>query len=242
MLPFDVSTEHTFEFVTRSMPEGRLRLLEVGCGRGDLALRLRGEGHEIVGVEHSADEAEAARARGLDVRTADFVTFRDEPFDAVLFTRSLHHIPELTEAVARSASLLKPGGLLVAEEFDVEHVDRETAAWFYRVEALLVAAKAIPEGHDAGASDPLARWELDHREHGLLHAGAALIAAVAGRFELAPVDRPCYLFRHFCRRLRESPECHPLARRLLAAEERLVQRGAVLPLGLRLVAKKRSPA
>jgi SAM-dependent methyltransferase len=237
--PFDLSTAQTHDFVRRSLPGGALRLLEVGCGRGELALRLRAEGHEVIGVEISEEAARAARAAGVDAREADFLQFEEDPFDAVLFTRSLHHIARLPEAVERAHALLVPGGLLVAEELDVEHVDRPTVAWFYGLQALLAAADALAYDPRTGPGDPLERWEREHRRHGPLHPGRALLAEVERRFELVSVERPPYLYRSFCWKLREGAEGWRLAHEVLAAEERLVRKGALLPVGLRLVGRRK---
>lgn len=236
--PFELSISQTFAFVKRTLRGGPLRLLEVGCGRGELALRMREEGHEVIGVEVSGEAVQVGRAAGLDVREADFLRFEEEPFDAVLFTRSLHHIGRLPEAVERAHALLVPGGLLVAEEFDVENVDQATAAWFYSLQALLAAAEALAYDPPTGSTDPLQRWEEDHREHTPFHPGKALLAAVESRFELMFVERPPYLYRSFCWKLREGAEGWRLANEILATEERLLQEGALLPVGLRFVGRK----
>jgi SAM-dependent methyltransferase len=238
MKPMDLATDQTFAFVRRFLPEDRLRVLEVGCGRGELAGKLRESGYEITGVELSPECVQSARAAGLDVRQADFLGFEEEPFDAVLFTRSLHHLSPLSDAIARARILLKPGGLLIAEEFDVEHVDRPTAVWFYRAQALLVAAEALHYDPPTGPADPLARWEQDHLEHAPLHPGEALISAVKNRFDLLVVERPGYLFRYFCGKLQNDAAGGRLAEEIFQAEDHLIRDHRLMSVGLRLVAKR----
>jgi SAM-dependent methyltransferase len=239
MIPFNLSIDQTVAFVERVLPGGSLRLLEVGCGRGEVVRQLRARGHEIIGVELSAEDVQLARAEGMEVYEADFLQFTEDPFDAVLFTRSLHHIAGLSEAVARARDLLKPGGLLLVEDFAVERADRRTAAWFYHVQAVLVAAEALLHDPHPGPADPLVRWERDHLHDPPLHTGEELVAAVEDRFNILLVERPCYLYRYFCGKLREDTEGCRLANEVFAIESRLVSEGSLHPVGLRLVAKKK---
>ena len=86
---------------------GRGRLLDVGCGAGELLAALRDDGWEACGVEPSPRSAAlAARARGLDVRTAPFEHADLGPpgFDAVVFAGVLEHLPDPVAALRRAAS------------------------------------------------------------------------------------------------------------------------------------------
>src|SRR5262249_13945356 len=135
---------------------GRTRVLEVGCGAGALALRLADAGHEVTAIDlHIDGPPPHPRVRFV---TGDFRAFTGGPFDAVLFTSSLHHIAPLDAAVARAHDLLAPGGLLWADEFDLEAPDEATARWFYQ-----------------GQGD-VARWRAEHEHEPALHVGAAMIA------------------------------------------------------------------
>ena len=238
MLPVDLPTQQTYEFVRRFLPVG-CRVLEVGCGDGRLALRLREIGYDIVGVELSAAPVETARAAGLDVRQADFLSFEEEPFDAVLFTRSLHHISSLDKAVARAVDLLKPEGLLLTEEFAVEHADSRTAAWFYQVQASLPASEVLFQDLPTGSADSLARWESDHLHVPPLASGAAMLSAVGDRLEVLVVERTSYLYRSLFGNLPEGPESRDRANAIFETEEHLIREGYLQPVGLRIVAKKR---
>lgn len=238
MQPLDLPTHRTLEFVQRHLPERR-RLLEVGCGDGRLARELREAGHEVVGVELSEELVEAARRAGLDVRQADFLSFQEEPFDAVLFTRSLHHIPRLAEAVARAEHLLQPQGLLLAEEFAVEQADPRTAAWFYDLEASLSSSGALLQEPPPRLADPWAEWEADHRHNPPLSSGEAMLSRVEERFDLLSVTRTSYLYRNLCGRLRKGAEGWRWANEILETEERLIREGSLRPVGLRFVARKR---
>lgn len=90
------------------------RLLDIGCGTGDLASLFARRGWSAAGIEPSAEAARHARAIGVDAVTGTLTDapWEDGSFDAVLFNHSLEHIPEPAEAVAAAARLLRPGGLL----------------------------------------------------------------------------------------------------------------------------------
>jgi SAM-dependent methyltransferase len=93
----------------------RGRLLDVGCGSGDLLAALRADGWRVSGVEPSARSAAIARAqRGLDVQTATFddALLPDGAFEAVVFAAVLEHLHDPLRALARARRLLAPGGLV----------------------------------------------------------------------------------------------------------------------------------
>src|SRR6059058_5569109 len=66
------------------------RILDLGCGDGALTEKLVGAGCEVVAVDASAAQVEAARARGLDARVArgEALPFAGE-FDAVFSNAAL---------------------------------------------------------------------------------------------------------------------------------------------------------
>ena len=162
MSPRDVPTEETLVFLRAVLPAPPLRVLEVGCGRGDLAVRLRDLGYAVTALDVAPDAVGHARAAGLDAVEADFLAYDAEPVDVVLFSHSLHHIHPPEAAVARAAALTRPGGLVVGEEFARERIDAETAAWQADVEVLLGEVGLLPEVDGSPADDPLARWREHH--------------------------------------------------------------------------------
>jgi SAM-dependent methyltransferase len=93
------------------------RILEVGCGWGELAEWLAREtGAEVVAADLSPRMVELARARGVDARLADVqaLPFADGEFDVAVAAWMLYHVPDLERAIAELARVLRPGGRLVA--------------------------------------------------------------------------------------------------------------------------------
>ncbi len=92
------------------------RILDVGCGDGVLTKRLVDLGCEVVAVDASAAQIEAARQRGIDARVmnAEALPFTEE-FDAVFSNAALHWIKSADAAIAGVYRSLQPGGRFVAE-------------------------------------------------------------------------------------------------------------------------------
>jgi SAM-dependent methyltransferase len=93
------------------------RVLEVGCGWGELAARLEREAYATVsGVDLSPRMVELARERGVDAVVGDVreLEHPDGSFDAVLAAWMLYHVPDLDRALSTIARVLQPGGILVA--------------------------------------------------------------------------------------------------------------------------------
>jgi SAM-dependent methyltransferase len=92
------------------------RILEVGCGWGELAEWVgRETGAEVVAVDLSPRMVELARERGVDARIGDVqaLPFADGEFDVAIAAWMLYHVPDLDRGVAELARVLRPGGRLV---------------------------------------------------------------------------------------------------------------------------------
>jgi SAM-dependent methyltransferase len=87
-------------------------LLDLGCGRGDLAASWIAAGWRVVGVEPSTDAGAVARSRGVEVLsgTLDSVELASESVDAAVFRHSLEHVPDPRADLERVHAALRPGG------------------------------------------------------------------------------------------------------------------------------------
>lgn len=97
-------------------PRAGERILDLGCGDGVLTERIAAMGCDVVGVDASAEQVEAARARGIDARVMDAeeLTFAAE-FDAVLSNAVLHWVRGADRMMAGVWRALHLGGRFVAE-------------------------------------------------------------------------------------------------------------------------------
>jgi SAM-dependent methyltransferase len=91
-----------FDAVVESRPR---RALEVGCGPGDFAARLRAAAVEVVAVDQSEQMVELAGARGVEARVGDVqsLPFADGEFDVAVANFVLYHVPDLDRGLAELA-------------------------------------------------------------------------------------------------------------------------------------------
>jgi trans-aconitate methyltransferase len=98
-------------------PQRGERILDLGCGDGQLTQRLMATGAEVTGVDASAEMAAAARARGINAiqSSAEAMPFADASFDAVFSNAVLHWVRDHDAMLAAVHRVLRPGGQFVAE-------------------------------------------------------------------------------------------------------------------------------
>jgi 2-polyprenyl-6-hydroxyphenyl methylase / 3-demethylubiquinone-9 3-methyltransferase len=98
-----------------------LRILDIGCGGGLLSEPMSRLGAEVVGVDPAAANIEIARLHAaggglaIDYRatTAEDLAAAGETFDAVLALEVVEHVADVDAFLATSASMVRPGGVLV---------------------------------------------------------------------------------------------------------------------------------
>jgi SAM-dependent methyltransferase len=111
------------EFVLGQIGNSPTRVLEVGCGEGELARTLARVGHSVTAIDPRAPEGPIFRR----VRIEEFTD--PTQFDHVVAILSLHHVEDLGMAVSNMANLLRAGGTLVVVEFAWDRIDEATAEW-----------------------------------------------------------------------------------------------------------------
>ena len=94
------------------------RALDAGCGSGRHALALAAGYREVVAADLSVPLIEVARIRRPHERIryeiASLTELADtEGFDLVVSIATLHHVPDLSAALAHLKSLVRPGGEIV---------------------------------------------------------------------------------------------------------------------------------
>jgi 2-polyprenyl-3-methyl-5-hydroxy-6-metoxy-1,4-benzoquinol methylase len=91
------------------------KVLEIGCGNGDLLARLSALGWQAHGVEPDAKSAAIANARGLPVIVGEFdaQNFEPETFDAVIMSHVIEHVGDPVALLRDCRKSLKPDGRLL---------------------------------------------------------------------------------------------------------------------------------
>ena len=238
----DLATGETLAFIEASVPNGSRRILEIGCGAGELAAALVNRGYEVVALDSHRDAVKAARAKGVRAIQACWPDWDDDPFDVVLFTRSLHHIHDLRRSVARAAALLREDGVLIVEDFAFADATPWAAAWFQRELRMLDEAPRLDRKRDTfGASllaseDPMAAWHQDHGHD--LHTASAMAAALAHTFESVREAKAPYLYRYLLQMVADDALGSRLVSLFLAQEKALAERLEDFAIGRRWLARK----
>jgi len=111
------------EFVLGQIGDSPTRVLEVGCGEGELARTLARVGHSVTAIDPQAPEGPVFRRTRIE-------EFTDPAqFDHVVAILSLHHVEDLGMALSNMADLLRVGGTLIVVEFAWDRIDEATAEW-----------------------------------------------------------------------------------------------------------------
>jgi SAM-dependent methyltransferase len=167
-------TADLLEFLGRWLPAPPARVLEVGCGQGTLTRTLADRGYRVTGVDPEAPSGEPF------VRTAIEEFAAEEPFDAAVAIRSLHHVGDLSLAIERIGSSLERRGRLVLHEFASERIDGRVQRWL----ADLDLDPALGQAHDDVIPLTTLRATLGERFRELAEEPVGYLAREAGREDL----------------------------------------------------------
>lgn len=240
--PIDVPTAETASFIEAHVARGGT-IVEVGCGSGHVAAALMRRGFGVVGIDADAETVSRARKRGVNVIEASWPDLDTAPVDAVVFTRSLHHITPLQEAIAKVPDILEPDGILLVEDFAFDEVEPDAIAWLLRIIRSQEGRALISDTDDEfveallNADDAVEAW---HREHDHdLHTVPEMTRAIEEFFEIRDRVRVPYLYRYLIDALPETREATSFVQRALQEESRLGESGEFPLIGYRIVATAR---
>lgn len=96
---------------------GRLagaRVLDVGCGGGQLLAAARARGATVCGVDPSPHAMTAGAALGVEI-APDLAALADRRFDVVVMSHALEHVPDLRATLAALRGALTDDGRLCVE-------------------------------------------------------------------------------------------------------------------------------
>ena len=128
----DETSHGVIEAWMAEVPPGRV--LDLGCSSGELAVKLRKQGHTVTGVD--AQELDGVRDALDHFVLADLSTGLPEgldgPYDVVIAADVLEHVPKPERLLAEVRDVLAPGGLVVVSVPNFVH-------WYPRLRILLGA-------------------------------------------------------------------------------------------------------
>jgi SAM-dependent methyltransferase len=123
--------------ISAALPRGLGRVLDCGCGAGDVSALLRDHAATVVSIDIAQanlvqTRRNLAASGGSHVlrASAEDLPFASGQFDAVVLADVIEHIPGRAQALAELHRVLAPGGLLIVATPDgdvlekIEQVDR----------------------------------------------------------------------------------------------------------------------
>ncbi len=238
--PSDVPTRETLKFFESHIPVGAT-ILEVGCGEGQVACELLKRGYRVTGLDSDPEVIARAQRRGVRAVVASWPEFGGSAsFDVIAFTRSLHHINPLREAIGRARELLNPRGSLLIEDFALEEANEATIDWFVKVLrskrgiALInpVAGQLVTEL--LSSTKVMDTW---HHNRGYdVHSITTMNEQIAERFVVHETRSVPYLYRYLVPVLADTSEAALFVNKVLQQETLLGERREIVLLGRRIVA------
>jgi SAM-dependent methyltransferase len=228
--------DRTVAFLRRGLPRAPATVLEVGCGRGEVAERLMRLGYHVTAIDVNQSAVAATRRRGVPAVRADIRTFQAEPFDSILCIFSLHHLSPLSVVGDKLRALLRPGGRLLVSDFAWEEADGSTAAFYFDLLRTLVMAGIARPSRELPSlrTDPRMAWRNRHLRPERLHTGRAMVRMLQGRFVVHRVERGPFLYGILGGAVPGSL-ASKLTLELLQVERRRIADGSIRPIGLDLV-------
>src|SRR5258708_23584409 len=251
----ELSALDTYRFVKSILPHRAQKILEIGCGNGYLSLELARDGHDVIGIDLSPDIIEVAeRTKDAHPDTpvfgrlrylcADFGTWQvpDASFDRVIFNRSLHHMSELQQTVAKVKQLLSSGGRVICQAYAYDRFYDQTACWLYqRPRSLFLSGRYDADPAimpDEAQSIEVVRnaWLKRSSEHHL-NRYEEMSMALQGTFHERYFAWVPYLFVYIGSGIRHAaPEQErEMLTFLKRMEQHLIERGAIQAVGFRFV-------
>ncbi len=130
-------------------PYKGLRFLDVGCGAGILAEPLRRLGADVIAIDPSERNIDIARLHaaegGLDIdyraTTAEAIAATGENFDVVTALEVVEHVTDVPSFVGTCASMVKPGGLMIAAT-----INRTAKAFLLAIVGAEYVLRWLPRG------------------------------------------------------------------------------------------------
>lgn len=111
--------------LSKFIPEGIKRALDVGCAAGRFGAEIKAKGAEVWGIEPNPVAASEAKALLDRVFTGTFREFDGElpvgGFDLISFTDVLEHMPDCEQVLVDVQKLLAPGGRVLVSLPNIRH-------------------------------------------------------------------------------------------------------------------------
>lgn len=144
-----------------------MRVLDVGCGRGEMIVYCKLMGVSAVGIDYSINALRLAKSAieqndtedwdspGISLSNAKYLPFLSNSFDRIIMSDIVEHLypDELTTAFNETYRVLRPGGKLL--------IHTMPNLWYYRYGYPIYRSIRAATGQQL-PSDPRDRFEFSH--------------------------------------------------------------------------------
>lgn len=158
------------EMVEAAVPRGA-KVLDVGCGTGEMAAQLMGRGYEVWGLDLAEPMIRYARDRNasdrFEVGDIEHIPFADNTFDAAVCLGVIEYLDTDEQALREIWRVLKPGGRAVVSTpsaiCPLHHMDRVLVVLMAAARPLYHLVKYRLRGRRAPFHHP--SGEVGHRRY-----------------------------------------------------------------------------
>ena len=187
------------------------------------------------------DSVAAARSLGVDAHVATWPDFDEAGFDAILFTRSLHHIHPLDHSVRHAAASLRDGGRVIVEDFAYESADEKTLHWFPSALRPLNATGSLAVSDEflgtmLSKAATLKAWRENHENE--LHTAAEIDAQLEKLFGRLIREKAAYYFRYIANAITAKEKRNAALQTFAKQEEALSSEGSIVAFGSEVCCRK----
>lgn len=117
----DEEKEAWIDLLRQKIPGDSMRILDVGCGTGEMSILLAGMGHQVTGVDLSEQMLAKARNKALsldysiqfEMGDAESLSWPDSSMDVILNRHLFWTLPHPDKAIQEWKRVLKPDGTLL---------------------------------------------------------------------------------------------------------------------------------
>ena len=188
--PYDVAQRNQIEYLLDEVECGAgTRLIDVGCGNGQLLAAAAERGARAMGITISPEQVKLCTDRGLDVRLLNYRELGNEwcgQFDAVIANGPIEHFAQARDAAAGR------DGAIYRRMFDIFHRLIDPASPVRRLVNTTIHFVRAPDPNDLLASPWRFRWGSDRFHWAMLEKSfggwyprmGQLNECAAGRFDM----------------------------------------------------------
>jgi cyclopropane-fatty-acyl-phospholipid synthase len=181
--PYEMAQQNQIDYVLNEVGcTAGTRLLEIGCGNGNLLESARKRRAKAVGITVSPEQVALCRQRGLDARLKNYLDLDDryfKQFDAVVANGPVEHFVQPADAAADLADDI------YREFFEICHQAIDPFSTVRRMITTTIHFLRTPDPKDLLKSPFSFRWGSDQFHYAMLARAFGGWYPVPGQFQRA---------------------------------------------------------